>query len=83
MSTSRSQPKLSRVALAQQLFEQFYAECFWHMPPTFRVRAGDIPVIVKNLRTHGGRSGFFASASLCPSVRSKQTSSKSSRRTAA
>ena len=83
MLTSRSQPKLSRVALAQQLFEQFYLQCFWHFPPDFQVKTQDIPDIVKGLSTYGGHKGFFAAAPLCPSVRSKRTSSRSSSRTAA
>jgi len=52
------------VSAAQQLFEQFYAECFWHMPSGFRVKLGDIPIIIKGLRTFGGHRGFVAAASL-------------------
>lgn len=71
MTTQPSRPRVGRVALAQQLFEQFRAQCFWHMPPDFQVKPRDIPYIVKGLRTHGGRSGFFASASLEPRRRQK------------
>lgn len=83
MRTQAQPPKTSPLALAQQLFEQFYVDCFWHMPPNFRVQLEDIPLIVKGLRTYGGRSGFLASASLCPSVKSKPRSCGSSRKTAA
>lgn len=55
---------MSRVARAQQLFTEFYARCFWHMPPGFRVRTVDLPAIIKGLRTYGGRRGFLAAAEL-------------------
>lgn len=72
-----------RVARAQQLFEEFYAQCFWHMPQGFRIRPVDIATIIKGLRTYGGRRGFLAAASLCHSVTSNQSSSKPSPKTAA
>lgn len=70
MPTSRSQPTLSRVALAQQLFKQFYLQCFWHFPPDFQVRTQDISNIVKGLSTYGGHKGFFAAAPLLHGFRS-------------
>jgi hypothetical protein len=65
MTDHGSRPKSGRVALAQQLFEQFYLQCFWHFPPDFQVQAGDIPAIIKGLSTYGGHKGFFAAAPLC------------------
>ena len=83
MSSQRSKPAANRVEAAQQLFAEFYAQCFWHMPQGFRVRAVDIEAIVKGLRTYGGRRGFLAAAELCRSVTSKPPSSRPSRKTAA
>lgn len=76
MNQRASKLPTSRLTAAQQLFEQFYAECFWHMPSGFRVKLGDIPIIIKGLRTFGGHRGFVAASSLCPSATSKQPSSK-------
>ena len=43
MSASTNPSLRDRLALAQQLFEQFYLQCFWHFPPDFRVKTRDIP----------------------------------------
>jgi len=67
MSASTNPSLRDRLALAQQLFEQFYLQCFWHFPPDFRVKTRDIPDIVRGLSTYGGHRGFFAAAPLCPS----------------
>ena len=53
-----------RLALANRLFKEHYASCFWHMKPDLVVTEELLPVIVKGLRTHGGRRGFFDAASL-------------------
>ena len=45
---------------AQQLFKQYYASCFWHMKPDLVVTEAMLPVILKGLRAHGGRSGYLA-----------------------
>jgi BrnA antitoxin of type II toxin-antitoxin system len=55
----------TRVARAQRLFEQYHAQCFWHMRPDLIVTEADVPAIVDGLRTHGGRAGFLAAADLC------------------
>lgn len=83
MNAGSRKPAVGRVALAQQLFEEFYARCFWHMPQGFLVRPVDIAAIIKGLRTYGGRRGFIAADSLCRSVTSKPPSSRPSRKTVA
>lgn len=76
MSAQSRPTRQDRVALAQHLFEQYYAQCFWHMPPGLRVGPANIPTIAKGLRTYGGHSGFLAAASLCRSAKSKPRSSR-------
>jgi len=49
---------------AQELFKQNYARCFWHLKPDLIVTQDDLPIIIKGLRAHGGRSGFLAAAML-------------------
>lgn len=83
MGSTNRKPADERVALAQRLFEEFYARCFWHMPQGLVVRPVDIAAIIKGLRTYGGRRGFIAASSLCRSVTSKPPSSRPSRKTAA
>ncbi|HMC66942.1 MAG TPA: hypothetical protein VKI65_18540 [Gemmataceae bacterium] len=53
-----------RIELANQLFREFYAACFWHMKPDLVITEAMIPIIVKGLRTHGGRTGMSAAAQL-------------------
>jgi hypothetical protein len=54
----------SRVELAGRLFREFYAACFWHLRPDLVVTEEMIPIIVRGLRTHGGRRGLLAAAQL-------------------
>lgn len=64
MDSTNRKPTDERVALAQRLFEEFYARCFWHMPQGFIVRPVDLTAIIKGLRTYGGRRGFIAASLL-------------------
>jgi hypothetical protein len=46
-----------RLELANQLFREYYAACFWHLRPDLTVTEELLPQIVKGLRTYGGRRG--------------------------
>lgn len=52
------------LALANQLFQEYRARCFWHSPPDLVVTAEQIPFVLKGLRNHGGRAGFLAAGKL-------------------
>jgi hypothetical protein len=54
----------SRIELARRLFREFYATCFWHLRPDLVVTEEMIPVLLRGLRTHGGRRGFLAASQL-------------------
>jgi len=60
----RGRASASQVALALRLFDEFHAQCFWHMPRGFRVRPVDLPAIVKGLRTYGRYRGVLVAAEL-------------------
>jgi hypothetical protein len=53
-----------RIDLARRLYREFYAACFWHLKPDLDVTQEMIPIIVRGLRSHGGRRGFLAAAQL-------------------
>jgi hypothetical protein len=53
-----------RTELAGRLFREFYAACFWHLKPDLVVTEEIIPIIIRGLRTHGGRRGFLAAGQL-------------------
>jgi hypothetical protein len=59
------QPKPeSRLELARRLYREFYAACFWHLKPDLVVTDEMIPIIIRGLRTHGGRAGLLAASQL-------------------
>lgn len=53
-----------RVALAQRLFHEFYAACFWHLKPDLVITEALIPTVVRGLRSYGGQRGLNAAAQL-------------------
>jgi hypothetical protein len=65
-SAGRTTDKIER---ANSLFQEFYTSCFWHMKPDLVVTKAMIPVIVKGLRTYGGRRGMLAAAELTEGAR--------------
>jgi hypothetical protein len=54
----------SRVELAQKLFEEYFATCFWHWKPDLRITEAMIPAVVKELCAHGGGKGMLAASQL-------------------
>ena len=62
--TQASAETQRKLALAQRIFNEYYARCFWHMDPALIVSEPVIPLIVKGLRHHGGRRGLLAAAQL-------------------
>jgi hypothetical protein len=54
-----------RLALAQQAYRDFFAQCFWSSDPDHRVQEQDLPWIIRNLRENGGHRGYRIVAELC------------------
>jgi hypothetical protein len=54
----------SRIELAQKLFQEYYASCFWHWKRDLMITESMIPAVVKELCAHGGRAGMLAAAGL-------------------
>jgi hypothetical protein len=59
-----AKPAETRLELANRLFREHYARCFWHCRPDLRITEETIPLVVKGLREHGGRRGLLAAAQL-------------------
>ncbi len=57
-------PISKRLELAQQFFKEYYASCFWHLRPDLVVTEAMLPIIIRGLRTHGGKKGVQAAALL-------------------
>jgi len=53
-----------RLALANRLYREFRALCFWHCRPDLVITEERIPLVAKGLRDYGGRRGFMLSALL-------------------
>ena len=60
-----NQQEPSVLALAQELFSQYYTKCFWHMKSNLIVTEAMLPEIVKGLKTYGGKSGYMEAIKLC------------------
>jgi hypothetical protein len=56
--------QMERLELANRLFREFHGLCFWHCPRDLVVTQDMIPLVVKGLRTHGGRRGFMLAGQL-------------------
>jgi hypothetical protein len=48
-----------RLELANRLYREFYGRCFWYCRPELVITEEFIPLVVRGLRTHGGRRGFL------------------------
>jgi hypothetical protein len=48
-----------QLELANQLYRQFRTRCFWHSPRELIITEDLLPLVIKGLRTHGGREGFI------------------------
>jgi hypothetical protein len=59
-----SQNRDEQLELANQLFREFHALCFWHSPRDLIITDDLIPFVAKGLRTNGGRRGFLLAAKL-------------------
>jgi hypothetical protein len=63
-----------RLELANRLYREFHARCFWHSPPDLIITEDLIPLVVKGLRKHGGRRGFVLSGQIkCDRIDAKGT----------
>lgn len=54
-----------RVELARRAFKDFFGQCFWSCDPNLVVTEKHLPLIMRNLRLHGGHRGYRIVAELC------------------
>ena len=59
---ARSERKLGR---AQELYRQYYAQCFWHYDPQLEIAPENLDLVINGLRKYGGRSGLRLAEELC------------------
>jgi hypothetical protein len=55
-----------RLELANCLYREYQARCFWHCRRDLVITEDLLPVVVNGLRKHGGRRGFILAAKLQP-----------------
>ncbi|HWQ90826.1 MAG TPA: hypothetical protein VN673_04085 [Clostridia bacterium] len=53
------------LALAQEAFKRFYAQCFWFMREDVRIGPENLDTIIRGLRAHGNWEAFLIAARLC------------------
>lgn len=64
--TSAPLEDAQRLELANRLYREYRARCFWHCPPDLIITEELIPLVARGLRQHGGRRGFVLAAKLEP-----------------
>jgi hypothetical protein len=55
----------TKVSNAQNLFEKYYSQCFWHLRRDIVIKEEHIPLIIEGLKKHGGQQGYLESQILC------------------
>ena len=50
---------------AQQLFIDYYAQCFWHYDRNLQITPSNMNIVIEGLRKHGGKKGFILASELC------------------
>lgn len=55
----------SRLKYAQDLYEKYYARCFWHLRPNMTISEDKIPLVIEGLKKYGGREGYMEAQNLC------------------
>jgi hypothetical protein len=53
-----------KVELAQQLYREYRATCFWSCQPDLVITEDLITFVAEGLRENGGRKGFLAASPL-------------------
>jgi hypothetical protein len=71
LPTPRNQ--VERLELARELFQKFYAQCFWHSPRDLEITEDLIPFVVKGLRANGGHLGFVLAGKLRPNALERES----------
>jgi len=65
-ATSPPSNLTERLELANKLYREYHTRCFWHCPRELEITEELLPLVVKGLRTHGGRRGFILASKLLP-----------------
>ncbi len=50
---------------AQQLFIDYYAQCFWHYDRNLKITPKNMNIVIDGLRKYGGKKGFLLVSELC------------------
>jgi hypothetical protein len=54
-----------KVALANRVFHEWFARCFWSWNPSAVITERDLPQVIQDLRANGGHAGYRIAAQLC------------------
>ena len=54
-----------RLTLAREAFREFRVQCFWFWKDDPEITENTIPLLVEDLRLHGGHRGYRIAAELC------------------
>ena len=57
--------KMVRIREARRAYREFHDSCFWSNPRDLRIVETDVPWVIEQLRSHGGRAGWERAERLC------------------
>jgi hypothetical protein len=57
--------RMVRIREARRAFREFHTRCFWSSPPDLIITGADVPWVIEQLRSHGGRAGWERAERLC------------------
>jgi len=57
--------KEEKLELARRVFREWSARCFWYWNPNAVITEENLPMLIRDLRLHGGHQGYRIAAQLC------------------
>ena len=54
-----------QIGRAQEIFKQYYAQCFWHYSPDLIIDSSNFELVINGLKKYGGRKGILLAEELC------------------
>lgn len=57
--------RVKRLERAQEAFQRYYAQCFWHLEPKLQITERNLNLVIEGLRQHGGAQGMLLAEELC------------------
>jgi len=54
-----------RLSRAQEAYREYHCRCFWFMDEDLIITEGVLPLVIEELKLHGGHKGWKLAHELC------------------